>query len=68
MLVKNKLSIAVFQGKINLGNYELNLDKTIEQLNIAESKGIDILCMPESFLQGYYETKEDALKNSIHIR
>lgn len=60
------ISISVFQGKIQ-DDANANLEKTIEQLTIAESRGIDILCMPESFLHGYYESKKDALTHSIEL-
>lgn len=67
MLVNKFLSIAVFQGEINQGDANTNLEKTIEQLSRANSRGIDILCMPESFLHGYFESKEDALTHSIDL-
>ncbi|MBA3535947.1 MAG: carbon-nitrogen hydrolase family protein [Tatlockia sp.] len=67
MTVNESISIAVFQGEIKQGNSSANLEKTIEQLFIAESRGIDILCMPESFLHGYFESKKDALINSIDL-
>jgi predicted amidohydrolase len=65
--ISKKLSIAVFQGKIQYRNLNANLEKTIEQLTIAEARGVDILCMPESFLQGYFDSKEDAINNSIEL-
>ena len=65
--INKTISIAVFQGKIQQGDTYSNLEKTIEQLTIAESRNIDILCMPESFLHGYYELKKDALINSIEL-
>ena len=61
------ISISVFQGEVRQGDAASNLDKTLEQLTIAESRNIDILCMPESFLHGYYESKKDALINSIEL-
>ena len=67
-MVFNKfLSVGVFQGKIQTGNANANFEKTIEQLNLAETRGIDILCMPESFLHGYFETKEEAVVHSIDL-
>ncbi|KTD24402.1 MULTISPECIES: hypothetical protein [Legionella] len=46
-MIPNKfLTIGLFQGKIQPGNVDANLEKIIEQLNIAEARGIDILCMP----------------------
>jgi len=63
--MSDNITIAVYQGKILQGNAIENLNKTIQQLEIAESKGVDILCMPESFLHGYFESKNEAVNHSI---
>ncbi|WP_419421414.1 carbon-nitrogen hydrolase family protein (plasmid) [Legionella sp. D16C41] len=61
------LSIAVFQGEIQPGDFNTNLEKTIQQLDIAEARNIDILCMPESFLHGYFDSREEAFAHSIDL-
>lgn len=60
-------TVAAFQGPIKQGGLQYNLDKTLQQLELAESKGVDVLCMPESFLHGYFESKSDALKFSLDL-
>lgn len=60
-------TVAAFQGSIKQGDLQANLDKILQQLELAESKGVDILCMPESFLHGYFESKQDALKYSLDL-
>lgn len=67
MVNKNCFTVAAFQGSIKEGDIQANLDKTLQQLELAESKGVDILCMPESFLHGYFESKQDALQNSLDL-
>lgn len=61
------ISVAAFQGEIIEKNLETNVNTTLQQLALSEQKGIDILCMPESFLHGYFETKEEALAHSIDL-
>ncbi len=61
------LSVAAFQGKMKQGDTKYNFDKVIQQLEIAEAKGIDILCMPESFLHGYFKLREEAKKFSLDL-
>ena len=63
----NYFKVAAFQGQIQQGNTQYNLDKTIEQLELAESCDVDVLCMPETYLHGYFENKEVALKNSLDL-
>ena len=72
-MTKTKTSyfkVAAFQGHIKQGNAKYNLNTTLQQLEIAESQGIDILCMPESFLHGYFESKQNAInfahKNNLN--
>ena len=69
-MTKTKTSyfkVAAFQGHIKQGNAKYNLNTTLQQLEIAESQGADILCMPESFLHGYFESKQNAIKHSIDL-
>lgn len=59
--------VAAFQGKLKQGDIQYNLNKTLQQLELAEAKDVDILCMPESFLHGYFESQSDALKFSLDL-
>jgi len=59
-------TVAAFQGPIKQGNVQCNLDKTVQQLELAESKGVDVLCMPESFLHGYFESKNGGGHRLVH--
>ena len=59
------LQIATFQGYIQEGEQSANLDKILEQTKIADKKGVDIICFPESYLHGYFKTPEDAYKHAI---
>ena len=60
-------SVGAFQGAIKQGDVASNLNNTLKQLEIAESKGVDVLCMPESFLHGYFELRSDAKKYSLDL-
>ncbi len=62
------LQIAAFQGHIQEGNSNVNLDKVLEQTELAEKRSIDILCFPESYLHGYFANKEDAIKHAINLQ
>jgi len=63
----NYFSIAAFQGSILERDFEHNVETVLKQLEIAESKNVDVLCMPESFLHGYFDSKEEALQYSIDL-
>ncbi len=62
------LQVAAFQGHIHEGNSRINLDKVLEQTELADKRGIDILCFPESYLHGYFSKKDDAFKNAINLQ
>lgn len=62
------LQVAAFQGHIHEGNSKVNLDKILEQTELAEKRGIDILCFPENYLHGYFSNKEDAIKHAINLQ
>lgn len=49
----------------NDNEYEL---LALEQTELAEKRGIDILCFPESYLHGYFANKEDAIKHAINLQ
>jgi len=59
--------VSTYQGHHIPGNIPHNLDQTLEQLALAASKGSDVLCMPESFLHGYFEEREKAEKYSLDL-
>lgn len=62
------LKVAAFQGHINEGNSEANLNKILEISNQAEKTNIDLLTFPESYLHGYFSKKDDAFRNSINLK
>lgn len=63
----NCLTVAAFQGRCIEGDSKSNFAKIIELMKESEARKIDILCLPESFLHGYFSTKEQALQHSIDL-
>lgn len=61
------LHIAAYQGNPIEGNINAALQKTIEIAKFADLQNIDILCLPESFLCGYFETKKRACEHSVDL-
>jgi len=61
------MKIAVFQGPVSFGNVSENIERTKKALDYAQSQGASILCMPETYLQGYFKDEEDARRNSIDL-
>ena len=59
--------VASFQGRCALRDAKRNIATTIEALQKADQKGADVLCMPEAFLHGYFDIKEESEKNSIDL-
>ena len=59
--------VAAFQGRIEQGDPEWSIQRTCEALRWADERGVDVLCMPETFLQGYFETRDEAWANSIDL-
>lgn len=56
------MKIAVYQGPVVFGDAEANL-RTVEQtLTEAESRGVEILAMPESFLHGFFSEQRFSLQ------
>lgn len=64
---KDYFTIAAFQGRCKEGNSKSNFLKIIELMKESEERKIDILCLPESFLHGYFSRKEQALQHSIDL-
>ena len=60
-------TVSAYQGPHRPGDIAYNLDQTLEQLRLAQSRGVDVLCMPESFLHGYFEAESDARKYSLDL-
>ena len=48
-------------------NFEANLNKLIEGLELASEAGLDVVSFPESFLTGYFRKEEEARANSFSI-
>lgn len=65
---KDYLQVAAYQGEIFEKSPEKALEKILQIMQIANSRSIDILCMPESFLHGYLDKKEMALEYSIDLQ
>jgi predicted amidohydrolase len=50
--------IAAFQGPVVFGDAEANLATTEEALAEAQSRGAEILAMPETFLHGFFSSEQ----------
>ena len=59
--------VAAFQGRITERDPEASLRKTCEALQWADEREAHVLCMPETYLQGYFDTREEAWENSIDL-
>ncbi len=59
--------VAAFQGTVRQGDTEYGLQRTAEALGWADQRGVDVLAMPETYLQGYFETAAEAMANSIDL-
>jgi len=62
------LNVAAYQGPCIEKSPEKALEKTYQIMQMAEQKKVDILCMPESFLHGYLDSKELALQYSVDLQ
>lgn len=63
----SNLKIAAYQGPVVEGDINLNIDTVMKILEQAEKEKVDILCMPECFLQGYFVYEQEAKKNAIDL-
>jgi predicted amidohydrolase len=68
LMDKEFIKIAAFQGKIKEKNLNYTIDKIKESLYYCDDHQVDILCMPECYLQGYFDNYNDALNNSINLK
>ena len=59
--------VASFQGPIEERNPEASLERTCEALRWADTRDAHVLCMPETYLQGYFSTREEAWEHSIDL-
>jgi predicted amidohydrolase len=62
------LTVAAYQGGIIEKDIDTNLLKAIKVTQIAEERGVEILCFPESYLHGYFNDKASAFKHSIDLQ
>lgn len=58
------LTVAAFQGPCIEGNVDKNIDTIINNMRTAQEHQVDILVMPECFLQGYLDTLVDATQTA----
>lgn len=61
------MKIAAHQGPVVFGDMAPNLEATLASLEKADDEGVQILCMPETFLHGYFRTEEAAKENSVDL-
>ncbi|MDA1143241.1 MAG: carbon-nitrogen hydrolase family protein [Planctomycetota bacterium] len=61
------MKIAACQTPVVFGDTEANLQVVLKALERSQDAGVDVLCMPETFLQGYFNNREDARKNSVSL-
>jgi len=59
--------IGHFQCVCRQGDFEANLKKVIEGLELATDANLDIVSFPESFLMGYFPREEDARANAFTV-
>lgn len=59
--------VASYQGPIEERDPEISLERTCEALRWADARDAHVLCMPETYLQGYFSTREEAWVHSIDL-
>jgi len=59
--------VAAFQGRIKERDPEASIEATCRALEWADERDAHVLCMPETFLQGYFDTREEAWEHSIEL-
>jgi predicted amidohydrolase len=62
------MKIAVFQGPVVFGDAEKNLATTERALQDAESRGAEILAMPETFLHGFYSPQKFEPRYAVDLQ
>lgn len=61
------MKIAVFQGPVAFGDAEANLATTEAALVEAESRGAEILAMPETFLHGFFSPQKFTTEYAVDL-
>ena len=64
---QNYLTVSAYQGSVEEGNPKINFENLLKIMYEAESRKVDILCLPESYLHGYFPTQEQALQHSLEL-
>jgi len=61
------MRVAAYQGPVVFGDAEANLQTVLESLRAAEEQRVQILCLPETFLHGYFPSAEQARANAVDL-
>jgi predicted amidohydrolase len=62
----DSLVVGAFQGN-PAHSWSQAIEIVVKVASEADEKGIDILCFPECYLTGYYESQEKAWENSVEL-
>jgi len=62
------MRIAAYQGPVAFRGWEANLAATLDALAKADDAGAQILCMPETFLHGYFPAAAEARAHSVDLQ
>ena len=62
------MKIATFQGPVVFGDAEANLATTETALTEAESRGAEILTMPETFLHGFFAPQKFKTEFTVDLK
>jgi predicted amidohydrolase len=65
--VPRYVRIGHYQCICRQGDFQANLRKVIEGLEMASEAGLEIVSFPESFLTGYFRNEEEARASSFSI-
>lgn len=65
---QNVLRVASYQGLISEGNIDKNLATAHQVMTHSHNNCIDVVCMPECFLHGYFSSHEEAMRHSISLK
>ena len=59
--------IGHYQCVCQQGEFETNLNKLVQGLELASEAALDVVSFPESFLNGYFRKEEEARANSFSL-
>jgi predicted amidohydrolase len=62
------MKIATFQGPVVFGDAEANLATTHAALSEAESQGVEILAMPETFVHGFFSVEKFKPEYAVDLK